>query len=129
MFSFGPHCTKKDTDRPERAQRRAMKMIKGLGSLPAAERLRELGFFRLENRRLKGDLITMFQYLKGGCKEGGNSLFTRSHMEMKRVNGYKLFLGSLQLDTRGRFFTMRTITHWNDLLREVVDSPILDTKF
>lgn len=84
---------KKEVDRLERVQRRATKMIKGLGSLPHEERLREPGLFSLEKRRLRGDLITMFQYLKGGYKEDGDSLFTRSHMEKTRADGYKLILG------------------------------------
>ncbi|KAK4825406.1 LOW QUALITY PROTEIN: hypothetical protein QYF61_027172 [Mycteria americana] len=118
---------KKDVDRLERVQRRATNMIKGLGSLPYEERLRELGFSSLEKRRLKGDLITMFQYLKGGYKEDRDSLFTRSHMEKTRGNGYKSLLGRFQLDARRKFFTMRKISHWNNLPREVVDSPTLDT--
>ena len=74
-----------------------------------------------------GDLITLFQYLNAGYKEDGDSLFTRSHMEKMRGNGYKLLLGRCRLDTRGKFFTVRTVGHWNNLPREVVDSPILDT--
>ncbi|GAB0204370.1 hypothetical protein GRJ2_002902600 [Grus japonensis] len=92
---------KKDVDRLERVQRRATKMMKGLESLPYEERLRELGLFSLEKRRLRGDLITIFQYLKGGYKEDGDFLFTR------RNNGYKSLLGKFQLDARGKFFTMR----------------------
>ena len=84
---WSPLC-KKVVDRLERIQRRATKMTKGLGSLSHEERLRELGLFSLENRRLRGDLITMFQYLKSGYKQG-DSLFTRSHMEKMRGNGYK----------------------------------------
>ena len=102
-------------------------MIKGLGSLPYEERLRELDLFSLGKGRLWGDLIPMFQYLKGGYKEEGDSLLTRSHMEKMVGNGYKLLLGRFQLGTRRKIFTLRTISHWNNLPSEVVDSPTLDT--
>lgn len=45
-------------------------------------------------------------------------------MEKMRVSGCKAFLGRFQLDTRGTFFT-RTISHWNHLPRELVESPLL----
>ncbi|GAB0182778.1 mitochondrial enolase superfamily member 1 [Grus japonensis] len=85
---------KKDVDRLDRVQRRATRMIKGLGSLPYEGRLGELGSFSLEKRRVGGDLITMFQYLKGDYKEDGDSLFTRSHMEKMKGNWCKLLLGT-----------------------------------
>ncbi|KAK4816803.1 hypothetical protein QYF61_023490 [Mycteria americana] len=79
-----------------RVQRRATELGKGLEHKADGERLRELGLFRLEKRRLRGDLITLYNYLKGGCRE----------------------VGSVSSPRVGQ--------HWNRLPREAIESPSLE---
>ncbi|KFQ68962.1 hypothetical protein N335_08059, partial [Phaethon lepturus] len=118
---------RKDMDLLERVQRRATKMIRALEHLSSEDRLRELGLFSLEKRRIWGDLIAAFRYLKGADKKDGDRHFSRSCCNRTRGNGFKVKEGRFRPDIRKKFLTMRVVKHWHRLPREVADAPSLET--
>ena len=64
-------------------------MMRGLEHLSYEDRLRELGLFSLEKRRLQGDLLPAFQYLKGAYNKAGEGHFKRACIYRTRIMALK----------------------------------------
>ena len=52
-----------------------------------------MALFSLKKRRLWGDLIAAFQYLKGAYRKDGEGLSIRECSDRMRGNGFKLKRG------------------------------------
>jgi len=88
-------------------------------------RLMELGLFSLEKQRLRGHFISIFKYLKGGCKEDGARLFSLLPSDKTRGSEHKMEHRRFHLNIRRCFFTVKLTEYYNRLFREVVISSSL----
>ena len=94
------------------------------GALPIRGQAEEV--FNREKRRLQGDLIAAFQYLKGAYRKAREGHYITACSNKMRGNGFKLGEGRCRLDIRKIFFTVTVVRQWNRLPSEVLDDPSLE---
>jgi len=73
----------------EYIQRRATEIIQRMEYPSYEDRLRELGLFSLEKRRLQGDLRAAFQHLKKSNRKEGGRPFSRVTEQGEMVSSLK----------------------------------------
>ena len=124
---WNPHY-RKDIEQLEAVQRRMTKLINGLQNLPYHKRLSKLNLHSLEKRRLRGDLIEVFKWIKGYNQGNIGKMFYVEKSDRTRGNGFKLKKVRYIKDSSGHWFINRVVNEWNSLSKEVVTAETL-TKF
>ena len=99
--------------------------MKGLEGMSYKEWLRTLGSYSLAKRRLRGNLIALYSFLRREVGERGADIFSLGSSKRTHGNGSKLHWGRFRLDIRNAFFTERVVKHFNRLPKEVVSALCL----
>jgi len=90
-------------------QMRATKMIQGMEHLSYRDRLIELGLFSLEKRKVQGDLLVAFQYLKKSYRKEWTGSLAGS--VVTRGNDFKLKESKFMLDIKKKCFRVSVVRH------------------
>ena len=117
---FPPVVTiEKDIDMLEKIQRRATRMIPGIGKLNYEERLKECSLTTLEQRRKRGDMIRMFrmtnEYSSFDMTSSLCYTSQRHDVQTRSFINKSLVPEKCRLDVRKHFFTNRSAQAWNCL--------------
>ena len=115
----------KDVEVLQRIYHRATKLVDGFKTLPYAERLRRLNLFDFTYRRLRGDLILVYQIMQDE-QHPLQSLFERREARIGRNHDYQLAIPHTRVNCRRYFFAVRVCFVWNCLPRHVAHSRNLD---
>ena len=95
-------------------------------NIPYEDRLKRLGLFSLETRRLRGELVQVFKILHGYDDIDWRELFDIDTTSITRSNGFKLRGKRFHTDVAKKNFTYKLINEWNSLPENVVNSTSIN---
>lgn len=81
-----------------------MKLVMGLEDKSYELQLKELGWFSMEKRKPKGDIITLYISPKGGCSHVGVGVFSQATSNRTSSHSLKLHKGRFSLEIGKNFF-------------------------
>ena len=99
----------------EKVQRRATKLVKGIGHLSYEERLKQLQLPSLKFRRLRGDLIQTYKIFNKIDNIEKDHFFTLVNDKRTRNSFQKIFLKRVSCNVRKNSFSNRIAPSWNRL--------------
>jgi len=123
---WNPHLIK-DIKLIEGVQERITKSIWGISNLPYGERLKVLKLPTLEDRRIRGQLIQLFKFMKGLDKVDLNEYITLDTGRNLRGNNMRIFKSRFRTDVGKFSFVNRIVELWNKLPQNVVESMNVET--
>ena len=118
---------KKDYQKVEKVQRRATKSIPSLKHLSYSERLTQLKLPSLTYRRHRADVIQTFKIVKGLEDVESSTFFRFSSNNRTRGHKYKVTKNRVKTQRRLHSFSQRSITEWNNLPEDVINSSSLNS--
>ena len=118
---------RKDIESLEAVQRRMTKMVEGMRNIPYKERLKRLNLHSLERRRVRGDLIEVFKWVKGINEGNIKQVIDLSKQNRTRSNGFKLEKLRFRTNIGKNWFTNRVVNDWNSLSKHVVEAESINS--
>jgi hypothetical protein len=112
----------------ENVQRRATKLVPGLGKLSYRERLERLKLPTLEYRRWRGTMLETYKFLQGIYDVNPESVgLILDDKSRTRGHNYKLYKHKFHLNTRKNSYGLRVVNEWNNLPEEVVNAASINS--
>ena len=110
----------------EDIQRRATKLLPEMAHLSYEERLQKLQLPSLKFRRLRGDLIQLYNMVHDEDSFNFNKFFTFAKNQGTRGHNFKLYIHPCNKNVRKYSFSFRCTNIWNNLSNPTVNAFNVD---